>query len=75
MLHACSFYQNWNIPTILEMISKCLHIMTSTLRGHELNICFKCINDSAQVNIDILKAGIENSFDSVIFLIKYHFDK
>ncbi|XP_060849678.1 uncharacterized protein LOC132928802 [Rhopalosiphum padi] len=54
------FYHTWNIPTILEMISKCINIMTSNLEGSDQSLCLKCIKDIAQVNINILKAEIEN---------------
>ncbi|XP_050058671.1 uncharacterized protein LOC114121425 isoform X2 [Aphis gossypii] len=54
------FYHTWNIPTILEMISKCLHIMTSNLEGSDQSLCLKFIKDIAQENINILKAEIEN---------------
>ncbi|XP_025207484.1 uncharacterized protein LOC112603211 [Melanaphis sacchari] len=54
------FYHTWNIPTILEMISKCIHIMTSNLEGSDQSLCLKFIKDIAEVNINILKAAIEN---------------
>ncbi|KAF0764329.1 Uncharacterized protein FWK35_00018485 [Aphis craccivora] len=54
------FYHTWNIPTVLEMISKCLHIMTSNLEGSNQSLCLKFIKDIAQENINILKAEIEN---------------
>eukprot|EP00102_Acyrthosiphon_pisum_P018644 XP_016655854.1 PREDICTED: uncharacterized protein LOC107882255 [Acyrthosiphon pisum] len=54
------FYHTWNIPTILEMISKCIHIMSSNLEGADQSLCLKYIKDIAQANINILKAEIEN---------------
>jgi len=72
LLQVYLFYQNWNIPTILEMVSKCICIMTSNLEGHEQNICFKYIKDITEMNINILKTGVENLSENVILLIKYY---
>lgn len=60
------FYHTWNIPTILEMVSKCIHIMASNVQGYEKNSCLKCVKDIAQVNINILKAEVENVSENVI---------
>lgn len=52
------------------MVSKCIHIMTSNVQGYEKNYCLACIQNIAQVNINILKAGVENSHENVIAQIK-----
>lgn len=59
-MYVSLFYHTWNIPTILEMVSKCIHIMASNIQGYEKNHCLEYIRDIAQVNINILKAGVEN---------------
>lgn len=43
--------------------------MTSNLKGYEQDLCFKKINDIAEMNINILKAGIENSLENVMLII------
>jgi len=49
------------------MVSKCIHIITLNLQGYEQDICFKCIKDNTQMNINILKAGVDNLSENVIF--------
>lgn len=71
MRYAILFYQAWDCPTILEMVSKCIYIMTSDLEGHEQTLCYRCIKDIVQVTIDILNAGVENSSDNVIYIFIY----
>jgi len=40
--------------------------MTSNLEGSDQSLCLNCIKDIAQVNINILKAEIENPTKNVI---------
>lgn len=42
--------------------------MTSNLKGYEQDLCFKKINDIATMNINVLKAGIENSLENVMLI-------
>lgn len=65
-LHASLFYDTWNIPTILEIISKCINII-SDMKGFEQNLSLQCTKDIAKININILRSGVENSPRDVIF--------
>lgn len=40
--------------------------MISNLKNQEQNLCSRTIKDIAASNIDILKAGVENSAENVL---------
>lgn len=39
--------------------------MTTNLEGYEKNMCMQCIRDIAQMNINILMAGVEKEYQNV----------
>lgn len=41
--------------------------MTSSIEGYDQSLCLKCVKDIAQININTLIAGIENSSENVNF--------
>uniref|UniRef100_A0A2S2Q4J1 SCD domain-containing protein n=1 Tax=Sipha flava TaxID=143950 RepID=A0A2S2Q4J1_9HEMI len=59
-LHASLFYNAWSIPTLLEIISKFINII-SDIDGFEQNLSLKCIKDIAEINFNILRTGVEAS--------------
>lgn len=43
--------------------------MASNVEGYEQNLCVNTIKDIADININILKAGIDNFPENVIFYV------
>lgn len=49
------------------MISRCINIITSNIKGFEHNLCLKHIKDIALKNINIISTGVDKSHEDVIF--------